>query len=188
MLSYCCAQPCGQLYIHVLGFFARSSLLVSARLLTWICCTSWPEISPTRPSWLMTSWTSTASSRQYRPRSARSCPSRPVSHRRCPWGNWLSPWLAQNDPYPGYFSLQVTALKPQQIPMFLNLSARVWGRRWSPHTSEQKGSVLKSQSFINQNACASQNAHTWKAESMLINFIHISLHDIFLMQSILYQI
>ena len=46
---------------------------------------------------------------------------------------------------PGYFSLAATALKPQQIPMFLHISARVWGRRWSPHTSEQKGSMLKQQ-------------------------------------------
>ena len=42
---------------------------------------------------------------------------------------------------PGYFSLAATALKPQQMPMFLHISARVWGRRWSPHTSEQKGSM-----------------------------------------------
>ena len=44
---------------------------------------------------------------------------------------------------PGYFSLAATALKPQQIPMFLHTSARVWGRRWSPHTSEQRCSMLK---------------------------------------------
>ena len=43
---------------------------------------------------------------------------------------------------PGYFSLAITALKPQQIPVFLHNSANVWGRRWSPHTSEQKGSML----------------------------------------------
>ena len=46
---------------------------------------------------------------------------------------------------PGYLSLVATALKPQQIPMFLHISARVWGRWWSPHTSEQKGSTLKPQ-------------------------------------------
>ena len=44
---------------------------------------------------------------------------------------------------PGYFSLAATARKPQQLSMFLHTSARVWGRRWSPHTSEQKGSMLK---------------------------------------------
>ena len=44
---------------------------------------------------------------------------------------------------PGYFSLAATARKPQQLSMFLHISARVWGRRWSPHTSEQKGSMLK---------------------------------------------
>ena len=30
---------------------------------------------------------------------------------------------------PGYFPLVATALKPQQIPMFLHISARIWGRR-----------------------------------------------------------
>ena len=50
---------------------------------------------------------------------------------------------------PGYFPLAATALKSQQIPMFLHISARVWGRRWSPHTAEQKGSMLKPQQFIN---------------------------------------
>ena len=30
---------------------------------------------------------------------------------------------------PRYFSPAATALKPQQIPMFLHNSARVWGRR-----------------------------------------------------------
>ena len=37
---------------------------------------------------------------------------------------------------PGYFPLAATALKLQHIPMFQHISARVWGRRWSPHTSE----------------------------------------------------
>ena len=50
-----------------------------------------------------------------------------------------------NNMNPGYFSLAATALKQQQIPMFLQISARVWGRRWAPHTSEQKGSMLKLQ-------------------------------------------
>ena len=45
----------------------------------------------------------------------------------------------------GYFSLAATVLKPQQIPMFLHISARVWGRLWSPHTPEEKGSLLKPQ-------------------------------------------
>ena len=49
--------------------------------------------------------------------------------------------LVVNYVNPRYFSLAVTALKPQQIPMFLHISARVWGRRWSPHTSEKKGSI-----------------------------------------------
>ena len=49
---------------------------------------------------------------------------------------------------PGYFTLAAIGLKPQQMPMFLHISARVWGRRWSPHTSEQKGCMLKPQ-YIN---------------------------------------
>ena len=44
---------------------------------------------------------------------------------------------------PGYFSQVATGRKPQQLSMFLHISARVWGRQWSPHTSEQKGSMLK---------------------------------------------
>ena len=39
---------------------------------------------------------------------------------------------------PGYFTLAAIDLKPQQMPMFLHISPRVWGRRWSPHTSEQR--------------------------------------------------
>ena len=41
-----------------------------------------------------------------------------------------------------YFTLAAIDLKPQQMAMFLHISARVWGRRWSPHTSEQKGCML----------------------------------------------
>ena len=69
-------------------------------------------------------------------------------------------WNIVNKMYPRHFPLAATALKPQQIPMFLHISARVWGRGLSPHTSEQKGSALKPQQFINQNACAAQIAHT----------------------------
>ena len=43
---------------------------------------------------------------------------------------------------PGYFPQAATALKLQWISIILHISARVWGRRWSPHTSEQKGSML----------------------------------------------
>ena len=46
---------------------------------------------------------------------------------------------------PRYFSLTATALKPQQISMFLHVSARFWECRWSPHISEQKGPMLKPQ-------------------------------------------
>ena len=42
-----------------------------------------------------------------------------------------------NDINPGYFPQAATALKPQQIPMFLHFFARVWGCRWYPQTSEQ---------------------------------------------------
>ena len=37
-----------------------------------------------------------------------------------PYGNYINP---------GYFTLAAIALKPQQIPIFLHISARVWGRR-----------------------------------------------------------
>ena len=88
---------------------------------------------------------------------------------------------------PGYFPLAATAPKPQQIPMFLNISAKVWGRRWSPHTSEQKGSGYVKTAIIHQlkRLCVPDCAYT---ESMFINFIHTSLYDIPLMQNILYQI
>ena len=57
------------------------------------------------------------------------------------WGcNWLSNYMN-----PGYFTLAVSGLKPQQMPMFLHISARVWGRQWSTHASEQKGFMLKPQ-------------------------------------------
>ena len=56
------------------------------------------------------------------------------------WPNYMNP---------GYFTLAAIDLKPQQMPMFLHISARYWGRRWSPHTSEQKGCMLKPQTFIN---------------------------------------
>ena len=59
--------------------------------------------------------------------------------------SYTTPGRVANNINPGYFSLAATVLKPQQIPMFLHISARVWGRRWSPHTSEQTGSMLKPQ-------------------------------------------
>ena len=37
--------------------------------------------------------------------------------------------LSSNYINPGYFTLAAIALKPQQIPMFLHISARVWGRQ-----------------------------------------------------------
>ena len=50
-----------------------------------------------------------------------------------------------NNMNPGYSSLAATALKLQKNTHALHISARVWGRRWSPQTSEQKGSMLKPQ-------------------------------------------
>ena len=69
------------------------------------------------------------------------------------WTTPLYPWAIHtvcnktawpiNKVNPGYFSLAATARKPQQLSMFRHISARVWGRQWSPHTPEQKGSMLK---------------------------------------------
>ena len=42
---------------------------------------------------------------------------------------WPSVAQLANYVNPGYFSLAATALKPQQMPMFLHISARVLGRR-----------------------------------------------------------
>ena len=65
-----------------------------------------------------------------------------------------------NNMNPGYFPLVATALKPQQISMFLHISARAWGRRWSPHTSEQKGSMLnRNNSSIKTPVCLTLHIH-----------------------------
>ena len=59
-------------------------------------------------------------------------------------GGWR--WIYKdmfNKVNPGYFSLAAIARKPQHLSMFLHIFARAWGRQWSPHTSEQKGSMLK---------------------------------------------
>ena len=40
------------------------------------------------------------------------------------------PNIPLNKMNPWYFPLAATALKPQQIPLFLHISARIWGRRW----------------------------------------------------------
>ena len=45
--------------------------------------------------------------------------------------------MSSNNMNPRYFSLVTTALKLQQIPMFLHVSARVWGHWWYPQTPEQ---------------------------------------------------
>ena len=42
-----------------------------------------------------------------------------------------------NDRNPGYFSLAAIVLNPQQILMFIHISARFGGRQWHPQTSEQ---------------------------------------------------
>ena len=66
--------------------------------------------------------------------------------------------------------------------MFLHISARVWGRRWSPHTPEQKSLYVKT-TIIHQ-LCVPDCAYM---ENMFINSIHINLYDISLTQNILYQ-
>ena len=86
--------------------------------------------------------------------------------------NKMNPW---------YFSLAATALKLQQISMFLHISARAWGHWWYPQTSEQWDLVLKPQTIFQ-----------WKClctylESMLINFIQTSLYNISPIQAILCQ-
>ena len=85
---------------------------------------------------------------------------------------------------PGYFSLEVIALKPQQILMFLHISTTVCGCWWFPHTWEEKGSENCNNSSI-ESLCSPDCTYM---ESMFINFIHINLYDIYLMQNILYHI
>ena len=87
---------------------------------------------------------------------------------------------------PGYFTLTATDLKPQQMPMFLHISARVWGRRWSPPHIRTEGLYVKT-TIIHQlkRLCVPDCAYT---ENMFINSIHISLWNITLTKNILYQI
>ena len=88
---------------------------------------------------------------------------------------------------PGYFPLTATALKPQQISMFVHISARVWGR-WlviSTHIRTEGFYVKTAIIHQSKRLCGPDCAYM---DNMFINFIHISLYDIFLMQEILYQI
>ena len=87
---------------------------------------------------------------------------------------------------PGYFPLAATALKPQQISLFLHISARVWGASvTSTHIRTEQLYVKTAIIHQLKHLCVPDCAHT---ESMFINFIHISLYDMSLMQNILYQI
>ena len=70
-----------------------------------------------------------------------------VTFHKCPILGKDVP-IIRNMMNPEYLPLAATALKPQQTPMFLHISAIVGGRRWSPHTSEQKGSMLKPQEIV----------------------------------------
>ena len=81
---------------------------------------------------------------------------------------------------PRYCSLAATALKLQQIPMFLHISARVWGHWWYPQTSEQWDFCVKT-TIILQWKCLCVPDCT-DIESMHINFIQMSLYIIYFPQ------
>ena len=85
---------------------------------------------------------------------------------------------------PGYFPQAATALKPQQIPMFL-LFPLAFGGVGDLHTHQHIGSCVKT-AIIHQlkRLCVPDCAYT---KSMFINFIHISLYDISLTRNISYQ-
>ena len=84
-----------------------------------------------------------------------------------------------------YHAIRWTALKPQHLPTFLHISARVWRHRWSLHIRTE-GFYVKT-TIIHQLKCLCIQDCAYM-ESMFINFIHISLYDISFMQNILYQI
>ena len=85
-----------------------------------------------------------------------------------------------NKSEPGYISLAATALKLRQIPMFLHISARVWGIE-----TYQNGRVL----------CKNRNKYAMKAlvpdcthiEGILKHFIQVSPCYICPLQIILHQ-
>ena len=101
---------------------------------------------------------------------------------RCSWSNTDRQCSNNNKVNPGYFSPAATARK---LSMFLHISARVWRRRWSTHIRTE-GFYVKT-AIIHQwtRLCVPGCVYT---ESMFINFIHVGLYDISLMQNILYQI
>ena len=82
---------------------------------------------------------------------------------------------------PGYFPLAATALKPQQILMFLHISTRVISTHIKTEEFYAKTAIIHQLKCL----CVPDCAYT---ESMFINFIHISLYDISGMRNILYQI
>ena len=100
----------------------------------------------------------------------------------------------QNDPWchpgcnkvnPGYFPLAATALKPQQIHIFLHIAARVWGVPVIVTDIRTVGLCVKTAIILKWKfLCIPDCTYI---ESMLINFIQMSLRNISLMQAILYQ-
>ena len=91
-----------------------------------------------------------------------------------------------NNMNPGYFPLAATALKWQQIPLFLHIFARFLG---TPVISTNIRTVfffVKTAIFL-QRKCLCVPDCAYK-ESMLINFTQMSLCKIFVIQAILYQI
>ena len=91
-------------------------------------------------------------------------------------------WITLGIYRPLIFSLAATALKLQQIPMFLHISARFGGHRWYPQISEP--CVKTAITFQWKCLCVPDCKYI---ESMFINFIQMSLYNISPMQAILYQ-
>ena len=86
---------------------------------------------------------------------------------------------------PGYFSLADTALKPQEIPMLLHISASLGASVISTHIRTEEFYVKTAIIYQLKHLCIPECPYT---ESMFINFIHISLYNTSLMRNILFQI
>ena len=85
----------------------------------------------------------------------------------------------------GEFSLAATSLKPQQIPMSLHISARVWGHRRYTHIKIVGFYVKTAITHQIKRLCVPDCTYM---ESTLINYIHIRLCSISPMQTILYKL
>ena len=75
---------------------------------------------------------------------------------------------------PGYFSLVANTLKPQQLPMFLYTSARIWGHRWYLQTSEQcdKAVIIFQRKYL----CTKidmQRKHAYKFHPIRVYIIYL---------------